>query len=221
MTLTNLRAKVRFLLGEITSSSYSDTNLDRALNDYYHKAISIALEESGEWEIQGEIATANLVASQQEYTLPTDILTLKRVEANFPDGTRTWTKLPILDMRNIDTPLSNKTTDSDSIYCRIYDNSIFLEYPVDDAVTAGLKIYYSVEISELSSGSDTPDMPEHCGNYLIHGACIDYCLRVSNDDDYKKYKQLLLEDEIIIRKHYSNRLTAIRPRITAHKENYE
>ncbi len=221
MTLTNLYAKVRYLLGDISSDSYSDTNLLRALNDYYHKAISIALEESGEWEVQGEVATASLVASQQEYTLPTDILTLKRVEANFPDGTNTWTNIPIKDMRNIGLPLSNQTTDSDSTYCRIYDNSLFLQNPVDDAVTDGLKVYYSKEVTDLSAAGNEPNLPEHCDDYLVHGACIDYCLRTSNQDDFKKYKELLIEDEIAVRKHYSNRLTAVRPRLTPYSENYD
>ena len=57
MNIKTLRADTRFQLGNITSSEYSDLNLDRQLDKYYKKAIEIALMASGEWEVSGEVAT--------------------------------------------------------------------------------------------------------------------------------------------------------------------
>ncbi|NCD23666.1 MAG: hypothetical protein EOL90_12120, partial [Spartobacteria bacterium] len=94
MNIKQLRADTRFQLGNITSSEYSDLNLDRQIDKYYKKAIEIALRASGEWEVSGEVATTNIISGQQEYVLSTDtrLLTLKRIEVNLSGGTDTWEK---------------------------------------------------------------------------------------------------------------------------------
>ena len=142
-------------MGELSSTQYSNENLNRALNDYYHQAIALVLRSAGEWEINGEVATTNIVASQQEYILPTDLISLKRVEINFTGATNGWTVMTPLDMRQMGTAISNETASSDSPRVRIFDNSLFLEDYPDTAVTAGLKVYYSKEAAELSNGSQT------------------------------------------------------------------
>ncbi len=200
MNLTTLYAKVRFLLGELSSTQYSDTNLLRALNDYYHRAVALALRSAGEWEVNGEVATTNIVASQQEYILPTDLIALKRVEINFTGATNGWTVMQPLDMRQMGTAISNETVSSDSPRVRIFDNSLFLEDYPDTAVTAGLKIYYSKEESEISNASKTattiafvdsnPDTLTDSGNgFLTAGFIANQNITVSgstsNDGTYK------------------------------------
>ena len=221
MTLTNIRARIRFLLGAISSSSYSDTNIDLAINDYYHKAIGIAFRTCGEWEVQGEISTTNLVAAQQEYILPTNIISLYKVEANFTGSTGDWINLPVANMTSLDSPLSNDTTNMASTFCRVFDDSLFLQYPVKTNVTAGLKVHFVEDVTDLSGASDTPDIPEFLITYLINGACRDYTVRTSNDDDYKKFDSLLFRDGDNIEKYYSNRLPAIGKRITGRQEDYK
>jgi len=221
MTLTEIRSKSRYLLGNISSNNYSDTNLDRAINDYYHNAISIALKECGSWEVQGEIATANLVAGQQEYVCPTDLLNLKKIEVNFEDASEDlWKVMEIKDMSNITTALSNQTTPADSSYVRLYDNSIFFENPIEDDVVKGLKIYYSVEATELSDADDTTNLPEHLNSYLIHGACLDYSIRIGDTNGVNLYRTLLQEDEARIILHYTSKLPAVKTQIKVKAENY-
>lgn len=221
MKLTALRSKARYLLGELTSTQYSDDNLDRALNDYYQKSIAIAMSEMGDWEVNGEVATANLVASQSEYILPTDILFIKRIEVDYADGTRTWNLLNVMDMTQYHRALSNNTVDGESQWVRLFDNSLFLLNPPEDAITNGLKVYYTTEPTELSGDNDEPNLPEHCVSYLIHGASLDYTMRIQNEDMINVYRNLLLEDESFIRTYYANRVKTgkikIRPKIT----NYE
>jgi len=221
MTLTNIRARIRFLLGDISSSSYSDTNIDLAINDYYHKAIGIAFRTCGEWQVQGEISTTNLVATQQEYILPTNIISLYKVEANFTGDSGDWVNLPVANMASLDTPLSNDTDNMASTFCRVFDESLFLQYPVKTSVTSGLKVSFVEDVTDLSGASDTPDIPEFLITYLINGACRDYTVRTSNDDDYKKFDSLLFRDGDNIEKYYSNRLPAIGKRITGRQEDYK
>ena len=221
MNLTNLRAKVRYLLGELTLTQYSDVNLDAALNDYYHKIIGIAFQSCGEWEVQGEVSTTNLVESQQEYVLPVNIISLYKVEANFTGNSGDWVNLPVKNITSIDKPLSNNVTDTASTYCRIFDESLFLEYPVGANITGGLKISFIEDITELSDDDDEPDIPEFLVTYLTNGACRDYKIRISDDDGFKKFDGLLFRDGDNIEKYYSNRLPAVRKRITGRMEDYK
>jgi len=219
--LTNLRAKSRYLLGELSSTQYSDTNLDRALNDYLHKAIALALRSSGEWEINGEVATANIVVNQQEYTLPTDLIALKRVEINFTGDENAWEVMQPLDMRNQQTAISNETTSTDSPLVRIFDDSLFLVDKPDTAVTAGLKVFYSKEETELSDTDDEPSLEESTQMYLVYGACLDYAISKGMGNETNTFKSLLNESADEIVKVYSNRLPMRRPRLTTLSENFE
>ena len=221
MTVTNLMAKVRYLLGEITTTEYTDVNIKLALNDYYHKAIGIAFQSCGEWEVSGESSTANLVATQQEYVLPSDIISLYKVEANFTGNTGDWVNLPVANMTSLDSPLSNDTTNTSSTFCRVFDNSLFMQYPVKTSVTNGLKVYFVEDVTELSAAGDEPDIPEFLVTYLTNGACRDYKIRISDDDGFKKFDSLLARDGFNIEKYYSNRLPAIGKRITGRQEDYK
>ena len=149
--IKQLRADTRFLLGKITSTEYSDLDLDRQLDKYYKKGIELALSASGEWEVSGEVATTGILTGQQEYSLATDtrLLTLKRIELNLTGGTNTWEKADIIDMINIDSALSNTSSYSDN-QVRVYDNSIFLMTSPTADVSGGLKIYFSKEKKPLS-----------------------------------------------------------------------
>lgn len=221
MNLETIRAKIRYLLGDITSDSYSDTNIDRAINDYYHKALGIAFTTCGEWEVSGEVSTTNLVATQQEYVLPSNIISLYKVEANFTGNSGDWVNLPIANMTSINSPLSNETTNTTSSFCRVFDNSLFLEYPAGSSITAGLKVWFVEDITELSNTTDAPDLPEYLISYIVDGACIDYTIRTSNSDDLKKFRGSLSRDKKDIKEYYSKRLPAIRTRITGNKESYK
>ena len=221
MTLTKIRDKARFLLGDISSNSFSDVNMNASINDYYHKIIGIAFQSCGEWEVQGEISTTDITSAQQEYVLPANIISLYKVEANFTGDTGDWVNLPVKNMTSIDKPLSNNTTNTASTYCRIFDESLFLEYPAGTTVAGGLKISFIEDITELLADGDSPDIPEFLVTYLTNGACRDYTIRTSNDDDFKKFDGLLSRDSNRIKAYYSNRLPAVRKRITGRVEDYK
>ena len=221
MTLTTIRDKVRRLLGGISSTEYSDANINISINNCYHSFITKAIINNGQWEVSGDVATANIVADQKEYVLPTDLIALKRIEINFTGGTNTWSVANIIDMRNKPGAISNDTADGTSPKIRIFDDSLFLEDNPASNSTNGLKVYYSKESTELSSDSDEPNLPEHLQTYLMHGACLDYALRTSDDKGYKIYSELLFKDEVNIRTYYTSRLPAVRPRIKTKSEKYD
>jgi len=224
MDLTALQTKTRFVLGEVSTDNYTDANLNRALNDYYHRAVNIAIQANGQWEVNGDYATANLVQDQQEYVLEAAMLAIKSIEVNMTGLTNNWVKLRITDLRNIPYALTNlEDTDDRSegeFEVRLFDNSIFFLKPPKTSVTAGIKIYYNKEATELSTGTDEPMLTETAHTYLVHGASLDYCLRIKDTEEYKKYKALVFEDEHYIKKFYTNRLPMVRTALQPKKEYY-
>lgn len=224
MTLTTLQGKTRYILGELSTDNYSDANLNRALNDYYHKAVNIAIQANGQWEINGEVATANIVQDQQEYVLEAAMLAIKSIEVNMTGNTNDWKKVHIVDLRSISYALTNEedTDDrSDSEYTlRLFDNSLWFLKPPKNNVTAGIKVYYNKEATELSSGSDEPLLTETAHMYLVHGAALDYCLRIKDTEEYRKYEKLLADDEEMIKGFYANRLPMVRTQLQPRQENY-
>lgn len=222
MTLTTLLSTARFYLWGITTSEYSDVNLTAALNRYYHKAIARAIMANGQWEVNGEIATTDIVAWQQEYVLTTTVplLSLKRVELNLTGETNNWITPEIVDMRNIPLSLSNDTFATNNTQIRIYDNSLFLLDAPTTNVTGGLKIYYQYEAVELSTGTDEPNLVEEVQTYLLNGACYDYCVAFDLTEKANRFYNAMQTDLLEIDRIYSNRLPAVRPRVTTLNEQY-
>ena len=168
------------------------------------------------------MATTSIVANQQEYVLPATLIDINKIEANFIGGTLDWVNLNIekgLREQNISNDDAQTATTAIT-ECDLYDNSIFLRYKPLSNVADGLKIWYSKEATALSAVGDEPNLPEHLHLYLVYGACCDYSLRTGNDQDYNKYIQLLLKKEDEIKTHYSNRESAVKPRITTRREDY-
>lgn len=220
MTLTNMRSKVRRLLGGISSTEYSDANINTSINDSYHSFIIKAMINNGQWEVSGEVATTNIVTDQREYVFPTDLLTLKRIEINFSGGTNSWVIANITDMRNKVGAISNDAVDGTSPDIRLFDDSLFLKNNPASNVTDGIKIFYSKEMTALSSDSDEPKLPEYLHDGLIYSACLDYALETEQNKRINNFKALLTEKETELGEYYSNRLPAVRPRITIREENY-
>lgn len=184
-TSNGLRNFTRFLTNT-NSTTYTDADLDASINSYYHQFVNYILEAMDDWDFQGESATTDLVASQQEYIFPSDILKIKRVEVTY-DGTN-WFKANFFDINERTKPLDSTSVSQDfettSPYVDLYDNSVFL-YPVPtSAVTGGLKIWYEKEATELSSATDEPVIAEAYQKGLCYGASKDYFEKFQEKQGY-------------------------------------
>lgn len=161
MTLSELQTDVRWKT-RTTTAEYADTDLNRAINAGYHFFAMKILEAQDAWDFQGQIATANVVASQQEYTFPTDILKVKRADITF-DGTE-WHRVQIFNVSEdpaaLDTQHIADNYNKQRPYMALMRNSLFI-YPAPDAnVTAGLRLWYSQEVTALSVSGDEPTIEE-------------------------------------------------------------
>lgn len=175
MTLADLRTYLRFLTNT-NSTTYTDTDTLVSLNAHYDYFVNEILESMDDWEFQAEVATCNLVASQQEYTLPTDIIKLKRVEVTY-DGTN-WYVANHFDINERSEPTDSTSVNADfstsKPYFDLMDTGLFL-YPIPTAnVTAGLKIWYEKNATALSAVGDSPVFMKAFHKGLAYGAAKDY-----------------------------------------------
>ena len=174
-TSAGLRNHARFLTNTNTTT-FTDADLDSAINTYYHQFVNNIVQSMDDWDFQGETATADLVASQQEYLFPTDILKIKRIEITY-DGTN-WNKVKMMDINKrsgaTDSTTIGNEFNTEAPFADLHDQSLFL-YPIPTAAsTAGLKIWYEKEATELSAATSEPKFLEAYHKGLSYGAAIDY-----------------------------------------------
>lgn len=180
MTLTDLRASARRKISFQTTASakYTDANLDANINEWYREVVSWVMAATGIWEFQGEMSTANLVQDQNEYVLPSGLIVLNRVEVKYPGQSNYVVARRIDDKQVEDSAFSNgqiSLGSEGSPVFRVFDNSIFLYPAPSAAVTSGLKIETIEDITELSSGSDFPNLNPLVHKVLAIGAAYEYC----------------------------------------------
>lgn len=193
-TSAGLANYTRFLTNTNTTT-YAANDLYASMNMWYHTAVNEILQSMDDWDFQGEYATANLVASQQEYTLPTDILKIKKVEVSY-DGSNWYVASPI----DVSETGSTSTTDIDNNFSEtqpffeLHDNSLFL-YPIPDTNrTACLKVWYEKEITELSGATDEPNLPEAYQKILCYGAAKDYFEKYSEREGYTNKRNIMQQN---------------------------
>ena len=157
-----------------------------AVNAYYNKVVVAILESQDEWDFDDSnhtdfpILTSDFVADQQDYSLPSTTLEIKRIEITY-DGTN-WYKAEPIDVGTISDP-----TDTTSIasnfnvtepYYDLQYGSIFL-YPIPDInVTGGIKIWITREVDYFTSSDTTqePGFDETFHEMLPVGAAMDYAV---------------------------------------------
>jgi len=226
MTFLEQQTKLMLLLGGISTTEYSAANQKIALNSYYDDFIIKAILTNKDWEVNGEVATASIVANQREYILPSDLLTIKRIEANLMTGAaeNQWTNVKIIDMRSISTALTNLQDSDDTIESayeiRIYDESIIFNWLPKNSVTDGLKVYYSKEATALSADGDIANLPQTLHIGMVYGAALDYAIETEQNRRISNFKALLEEKLDECETYYAQRLVANRQGLRTRQETY-
>lgn len=161
-------------------------NFTRLINSWYHKVETMILRAQDNWDFDDSnktdlpILTTNLVASQQDYTLPTGTLKVKRVKVAL-DGTNWYWATPVdIDEATGGTTAStiSASENANKPEYDIIGSSIFL-YPTPTANrTSCLKIWASREPTEFTTASTTaePGFDEAFHRMLSLGASYDYAL---------------------------------------------
>lgn len=233
MNLTALRASARRKISfqSTASSKYGDTDLDANLNEWYREVIAWVFAATGIWESNGEIATTSLVSGQSEYVLPTTMVVLNRVEVLYPGQTDYVVARRIDDKQVENEAFANNAlsfaTTAEPMF-RLFDNSLFLYPPPTDAVTNGLKVEIMDDVTSLSSGSDSPNLPPLIHQVLAIGAAYEYCSTNGHERKADRLSRRIFGrfdgDSSALKAQVealaSSRDRTVKPRIVARKQSY-
>jgi hypothetical protein len=185
------------VFSDSTNIQYGTTDLNRNLNRWYETALGWVLLYCGEWQVNGDVATTNLVAGQREYLLPTDILLLNDVYIKSNATGADYVKAKQRDLVGIN--LYNENYRPQIPEFDLLDNSIFIYLP-DDSITSvsgGLKIVYQKDLTELSGSTDTPNLAEPFKRLLSAGAALDFCVANDLNIKAKKYSNMIYGDPTV------------------------
>lgn len=179
VTLAQIRQQVRSYLDETIASDWSDTELNRLINQRYHRVYAAVTTVYEDYHIT--TAFTNMVADQQEYTLPSDIYKIRRVEINYDvnnSNSQFQRAAPVGTVDAIRTRLSETQIGSNILRNPVYYNLGttvgFLPIPTLSGTNA-IKLWYVPTATELSSDSSTIDIPypERYWHLIAEGATAD------------------------------------------------
>ena len=195
MDLSEIRTQTRFYT-KTTTSTFSDTDLDREANNAYDFLVMELLKVQGYTNINGTevdtdfVTTSGLSAGDNgyngEYAFPTDLLKPKRFEVKY-SSTGTPRRCSIYDM----SENSMSEYDEDEIQAQFSESSPYVMFfrnayrirPVndgDDDITDGIHIWYEKRQDELSNDSDEPIFEANFHNLIPLKVAMAYGMRHSD-----------------------------------------
>lgn len=229
MDFDELEADIDFWCGTDTVS-YPLTDKARNMNRHYYLAILDILKTSDRFQFDDRnhttlpISTFSLVASQKDYSLPTNLLKLHAIEVKNAAGD--WVRLQEMDaLYDLGGSISDfEETDGMPKYYDIQGDSVFL-YPApsaaDTTLSSGGKMYFSRDVDAFTSSdtSQKPGIPTPFHRILSLGASYDWLIVNGPTDkaDRCLRDQATLRQELV--KFYSDRNKEARTKITtAHRQ---
>lgn len=183
------------------STSFPIADITRSMNEWLRKVATWIWQAAGNWEFDDSnqtnfpIATTDLNADQTNYSLPTSIMQIYRIDVKNSGGD--WIKLKPIDQSGIDVALDeyNGGSSGEPEYYDIRYNSIFI-YPFSSYTsTDGMKVYFSRDIHEFLVGDTDaePGFPAIFHRLLSLGASKDYA--VANEFPIEKIRLLASRTE--------------------------
>ena len=166
----DIRDLVRDWLDEETAADWTDAEINVLINVYYHKIHTAVVDVFDNYEIT--TALSNTVADQQEYSLPSDHLKLRRVEINYDIDNSDSAPQRALPMnmdsvrRDLGQVNLGVTINRGPAYYIIGDSIGFVPIPTL-AGTNAIKVWYSPVRSDLSNDTTSIDIPYPDRDYLL------------------------------------------------------
>ena len=202
----------------------------RLINAWYYKVETMILENQGDWDWDDSnktdypILTTNLVASQQDYILPTGTLKVKRLEISY-NGTQWFKATPFAldehDTATDTTSIENEFDENEPQY-RLVAQSLFI-YPIPDTNrTSCLKVWVSRDLTEFTAASTTtePGFDKAFHRILSLGASYDYATTHALPN-MNAIKQNLDDYEFRLKKFYGSKFEDKERRLTPAYEDNE
>lgn len=232
MTIGNISNTITFLTNADTSV-FTNANRLLSINNHLNRIHTNILRSQDEWDYDDggnstlPILTADLVANQQYYTLPSGIIDIKRLEVSM-DGSNYYKAMPI-DINEI-----QKATNSSNLsdfsqnepYYDLISSDTMALYPIPSSnVSAGLKIWISREpveftSSELTTGTKEPGFDSLFHQLLAYGPAMDFCM-ARGLPQYSSLKTAYDEMMLSLLNHYGDKQEDRIINIRTNAQNYK
>jgi len=171
------------------------------------------------------ILTTGLVEDQADYSLPDELVKIKRVTAMY-DGTNTYKATPF-DISQSGQALKDSYFTSQSPYYDLHDNSVEL-YPTPTAnVAKGLRIWISRQMelyttAQVTAGTKSPGFDRQFHNIVPLKASWNWLFyKVKDYNQADRIKQQIDEMEVRIKQHYSDKQKDDNMTMTAIDSDYD
>ena len=168
------------------------------------------------------IATTNVSDSQATYQIPSDALTIQRIEIK--DNSGNWYKLKPIELKQVQSEGEFFETDGQPIYYRLIGETIKLYPATNYDSTDGLKVFYDREAVAFLT-TDTTATPGFASPYhsiIAKGGALAW-LKTKAPTSPKI--PLLINDynllENKIKQYYSTRFTDKKPRVSRAYSNFK
>lgn len=163
VSLSTIRSQVRSYLDESTPADWTNAELTTLINQRYHRVYTMVVSVFEDYNITTSFLTT--VASQQEYTLPTNVFKLRRVEITY-DTSISNSSLRAYPIQSIDAvtgDLANANVgvrfNRSPLYYILGTTTIGFRPVPDKNGTNAIKLWYVKNLSSLSADADTIDLP--------------------------------------------------------------
>lgn len=172
MTLVvgDVKARVKRQFGDESGVQITDDDIYRWISDALRNLIL-----NGNEEIMQVSSTLDIVANQQDYTLPDGLIALKQVQIKNFDSVG-YFQSNGYSLEEFTTYVDGWDgsffgTGNPAIYT-VFDNTIKF-FPIPDAnSTAGIKLYYTSYLTEITDDTSSIDVPPFYFNVVVN-----YCLQ--------------------------------------------
>lgn len=202
------------------STSYPIEDVTRNVNAGLDKVSAIILACDNRWQFDDTnnvtlpIATADIIANQQDYSFDSSFLEVTKVM--IADRNGEFYELRNIDIRdqNVDTYLINKTDNVGRAYrYDVMGNSILLDPRPDYNYTAGLKVYFKRKASPFVVGDTTkqPGFAPQFHKYLSLYGQYEYSY-AKGLPKTEQLKRDILEMEKEIKDFYARRTNDFKPK---------
>lgn len=157
-TRSTLRTNIRMYLDEVSAADWSDSQINVEIN-YAYLRVYKAVVDVWEDHYRTRVKTS-MVASQNEYALPSDFYKLKRLEATYVSG-QDRVKVRRFDFSQLPVAI-DETSNYGSTASPIMELSggflRILPVPIN-SVTDAFLLHYIKQVAELDDDDDEIDIP--------------------------------------------------------------
>jgi len=190
MQLSVLHDQISFLTN-VRNSEYTDAQMNVNLTRWAHLLTTEVLDSMDGWDFQFDTGTDDLEKNVREYTFPSELLTIKKIQLKL-DGTN-WKEATLFDVSESGIPIASETDittnfNNDEPYIDMGGRSFYIYSGTITAVSDGIKFWYTEEvvgtnnagadITVFATDTDKPNLAESFQRGLVYGAAKDYFQRI-------------------------------------------